>query len=108
MAVLASIDIGTNSVKLLVLDVLEDGRYKVLFDQPVTTQLGKGAGEDGRLAESAMQETASRKASHTEIASINGGSPTALERKIVDAGFGASSRRLTLNTGGTSRLPGIL
>jgi hypothetical protein len=44
----------------------------------------------------------------TEIASISGGSPTALERKIVASRFGASLRIRALKIGGTSRLPGIL
>ena len=68
------------------------------------------AGASSRSAASgpAAAATASRMASQTEIESISGGSPTALERKIVGSRLGASSRICTLNTGGTSRLPGIL
>ena len=44
---------------------------------------------------------------HTAVASSSGGSPTALERKIVASRDGALSSSLTLKTGGASRLPGI-
>ena len=50
---------------------------------------------------------ASRMASRTEIASISGGSPTALLPKIVP-GSGARSRKLTSKTSGTSLHDGSL
>ncbi len=45
---------------------------------------------------------------HTAVASSSGGSPTALERKIVASRDGALSSSVTLKIGGASRLPGIL
>jgi hypothetical protein len=44
----------------------------------------------------------------TAVASSSGGSPTALERKIVASVLGALSSILTLKIAGASRLPGIL
>src|SRR6266702_6107041 len=57
---------------------------------------------------SARLAMASLMASQTEIASISGGPPIALDRKIVAARFGASSSSRALKIGGRSRLPGIL
>ncbi len=51
---------------------------------------------------------ASLSAVHTAVASSSGGSPTALERKIVASREGALSSMRTLKIAGTSRLPGIL
>jgi len=56
----------------------------------------------------AVAAIASFRAFHTAVASISGGSPTALERKIVASLLGALSSILTLKIAGASRLPGIL
>src|SRR6266480_6424776 len=67
-----------------------------------------GASRRGASLWSTRLAMASLIASQTEIANISGGSPIALERKIVAARFGASLSSRTLKIGGTSRLPGIL
>ena len=47
-------------------------------------------------------------ASSTEIASMKGGSPTALDRLIVCSAFSAHSASFTLKTRGRSEASGIL
>ncbi|MNY26838.1 hypothetical protein D3C86_1607090 [compost metagenome] len=47
-------------------------------------------------------------ASRTEIASMNGGSPTALERPMVGSAFSDHSASLTLKLFGRSEASGIL
>jgi hypothetical protein len=47
-------------------------------------------------------------ASSTETASMNGGSPTALERPMVGSRFTDHSASRTLNTAGRSEARGIL
>jgi exopolyphosphatase / guanosine-5'-triphosphate,3'-diphosphate pyrophosphatase len=49
MSIKAAIDIGTSSVKLLVLDVAVDGGYRILAEDSRVTSLGKGMAESGRL-----------------------------------------------------------
>ena len=41
MAIRAALDLGSNSIKLLVLDVDADRNYKVLHDEAVVTGLGR-------------------------------------------------------------------
>ncbi|MCB1185728.1 hypothetical protein KDL29_01065 [bacterium] len=41
MAIRAALDVGSNSIKLLVLDVAEDRSYKVITDESVVTGLGR-------------------------------------------------------------------
>ena len=67
-----------------------------------------GASRRGARRWSSRLAMASRIASHTAIASISGGSPIALERKIVASRLGASANMRALKIGGTSRLPGNL
>lgn len=56
MAVCAAIDIGSNSVKLLVAEIA-DGGYQVLYDESRVTGLGRGLGEGGQLDPSAVAQT---------------------------------------------------
>jgi len=56
MAVCAALDIGSNSVKLLVADVA-DGGYQVLLDESRVTGLGRGLGEGGQLDPEAIAQT---------------------------------------------------
>jgi len=54
---LAAIDIGTNSVKLIVADV-EDNQIKdVLIDIPVITRLGQGVNKTNEILPEAMTRT---------------------------------------------------
>lgn len=56
---LAAIDIGSNSVRLVVVDVSDDGRRTTLTEEKAYTRLGRGTARDGRLAEDAMDATVS-------------------------------------------------
>ena len=52
--VLAAIDVGTNSVRLVVAEGHADGRLRVLDDEKETTRLGAGLNETGELAPDRM------------------------------------------------------
>ncbi|MCP3903469.1 MAG: Ppx/GppA family phosphatase [Planctomycetes bacterium] len=54
----ATIDVGTNSVRLLVVSAGPDGRYRLLDDEKVVARIGRGMGRSARLADDAMEETA--------------------------------------------------
>jgi exopolyphosphatase / guanosine-5'-triphosphate,3'-diphosphate pyrophosphatase len=54
---LAAIDIGTNSVRLLVVDATGPDEYRTVDDEKVTTRLGEGFGTSGVLSQAAMQRT---------------------------------------------------
>ena len=55
--VAAFIDLGTNSVRLLIVRLNENGSYTVLTRQKVTVRLGEGEFESGRLQPAAMERT---------------------------------------------------
>lgn len=54
---LGSIDVGTNSVKLLVADVQDGGIREVLIEQLAITRLGQGLDKIGRILPEAMDRT---------------------------------------------------
>lgn len=54
---LAAIDVGSNSVRLLVAEVSADGSYRVLDDEKQTTRLARGLAKTGRLDEQAMAQS---------------------------------------------------
>ncbi|HWN82865.1 MAG TPA: hypothetical protein VNM87_12260, partial [Candidatus Udaeobacter sp.] len=54
---LAAIDIGTNSVRLLVVDAFGPDEYRTVDDEKVTTRLGEGFSTSGLLSPAAMQRT---------------------------------------------------
>jgi len=56
VCIIAAIDIGTNSVKMTVSDVVA-GKPKPVQTESKTTRLGKGVDSTGRLDENAMQAT---------------------------------------------------
>lgn len=58
MARLGAIDIGTNSVKLLVADVDPDGNLEIVHDESRTTGLGEGVSQTGMLSAAAIERTA--------------------------------------------------
>lgn len=69
---LAAVDIGSNSVRLLVAEVAPDGQYRVLDDEKQTTRLAHGLSGSGLLREEAIRQ-----------------SLEALERmKVIAEGFG--------------------
>lgn len=51
---LATVDLGSNSIRLLVAEVLPDGGYTILDDEKQTTRLAKGIDRTGVLSEEAM------------------------------------------------------
>ena len=54
----AAIDVGTNSLRLVVAELLPDGSHRVLDDEKVVTRLGRGMATSDRLADEPMQQTA--------------------------------------------------
>lgn len=55
---IAVIDVGSNSVRLLVVELLPDGAYRTLDDEKETTRLGQGLVSTGMLSTAAMIRTA--------------------------------------------------
>ena len=53
--VLAAIDVGTNSVRLVVAEAFADGRVRVLDDEKETTRLGVGLEVDGNLQDERIE-----------------------------------------------------
>ncbi|UCF19424.1 MAG: Ppx/GppA family phosphatase [Gemmatimonadota bacterium] len=52
---LGAIDIGTNTIRLVVVEVEDDGTYRVLENEREMTRLGHGLYESGRLSEESME-----------------------------------------------------
>ena len=52
---LAIIDIGTNTINLLVADTKPNGAYNIISSTKVTARLGKGGINDGRLTPEAIK-----------------------------------------------------
>jgi exopolyphosphatase/guanosine-5'-triphosphate,3'-diphosphate pyrophosphatase len=53
----AALDIGSNSVKLLVLELVAGGAYRILHDESRVTGLGRGLGQGGALSAEAVDST---------------------------------------------------
>jgi exopolyphosphatase/guanosine-5'-triphosphate,3'-diphosphate pyrophosphatase len=53
----AAIDVGTNSVKLHVAELLDDGEWRSVVDRSEITRLGEGIHETGRLGEEPLRRT---------------------------------------------------
>ena len=53
----AAIDVGTNSVKLHVAELLDDGEWRTVVDRSEMTRLGEGIHETGRLGEQPLRRT---------------------------------------------------
>ncbi len=69
---IAAIDIGTNSVRLLVVDVVGPDEYRTVDDEKVTTRLGAGLTATGILSEDAIQRTIDAVANMKAIAEGRG------------------------------------
>lgn len=54
---LAAIDVGTNSLRLIVAEASPDSTYRVLDDEKAVTRLGRGFAKSGRLHPDAMEES---------------------------------------------------
>ncbi len=54
----AAIDVGTNSIRLVVVEVAADRTWRILDDEKVTVRLGRGLAECNELAAEAMSDAA--------------------------------------------------
>ncbi|HEX9023326.1 MAG TPA: Ppx/GppA family phosphatase, partial [Geobacteraceae bacterium] len=54
---LAAVDLGTNSVRCIVVEVDKGGKYRVLDDEKATVRLGEGIATEGAIAPAAWQRT---------------------------------------------------
>lgn len=54
---LAAIDIGTNTIRLVVVEVDQDGTFRVLDEEREQTRLGHGLYDTGRLGEESMERS---------------------------------------------------
>jgi exopolyphosphatase/guanosine-5'-triphosphate,3'-diphosphate pyrophosphatase len=52
---LAAIDLGTNSIRCIVVEVDKTGKFRVLDDEKATVRLGEGIAREGAISESAWQ-----------------------------------------------------
>jgi len=55
---LAAIDVGTNSLRLIVVEASPDGSYRLIDDEKAITRLGRGFYESGTLQPQTMLESA--------------------------------------------------
>ncbi|HEY2294526.1 MAG TPA: Ppx/GppA phosphatase family protein [Thermoanaerobaculia bacterium] len=70
---LAAIDIGSNSIHMVVAEAAPDGGYRLLGREREMVRLGKtGLGEEGSLSEAAMQDGLEALAKMTTIARLRG------------------------------------
>src|SRR3954470_15571895 len=51
---LAALDVGTNSIRLVVAEIARDGSYRILDDEKDSTRLGQGLQQSGTLSRRAM------------------------------------------------------
>jgi exopolyphosphatase / guanosine-5'-triphosphate,3'-diphosphate pyrophosphatase len=65
---LAAIDVGTNSIRLIIAEASPDGTYRVLDDEKEVVRLGQGMANTGRLTDAAMQRAAAAIARMRSIA----------------------------------------
>ncbi|MBL9125010.1 MAG: Ppx/GppA family phosphatase [Planctomycetaceae bacterium] len=65
---LAAIDIGTNSIRLIVAEGLRDGKYRILDDEKDATRLGKNLSSTGRLDPGAVEASIQALRRMTQIA----------------------------------------
>ena len=64
---IAVVDLGTNSTRLLVADVDEDGTLQEIDRRTDVTRLGEGVDATGRLADDAMERVFARLAAYREL-----------------------------------------
>ena len=65
---LAAIDIGSNSVRLLVAEALRGGNYRILDEEREPTRLGRSVSSQGRLDDESMDRTVAALRTFKEIA----------------------------------------
>lgn len=54
---LAALDVGTNSIRLVIVDAYEDRSFRLLDDEKIQSQLGKHIAADGTLGSESIQNT---------------------------------------------------
>ena len=81
---LAAIDIGSNSVRLIVAEAIRGGNYRILDEEREPTRLGRSVGRDGNLDVESMEQT---------LAALN-------TFKQIAAGFQAESLRVIATCAG--------
>ncbi len=69
---IAVVDLGTNSTRLLVADVDEDGTLQEIDRRTDVTRLGEGVDATGRLADDAMERVFARLAAYRALADEHG------------------------------------
>ncbi len=57
VARLAAIDVGTNSIRLIIVDVAGAGTYRIIDDEKIITRLGRGTAFQGVLEDEAIEES---------------------------------------------------
>lgn len=65
---LAAIDIGTNSIRSIIVEVVGKNNFRVLDDEKETTRIGEGMGTSARLSRDAMQRALQALQRMTDIA----------------------------------------
>jgi len=65
---LAALDVGSNSIRLIVTEARSDGAYRLLDDEKEVGRLGRGLAKSNRLANKAMESAALAIARMKEIA----------------------------------------
>ena len=81
---LAAIDIGSNSVRVVVAQVLPGGTYRVLDEERENTRLSYGLGKTGRLAQESVEATITALRNFLQIAGGQGaGSVRAIATSAV-------------------------
>lgn len=96
---LASIDIGSNSIRMIVADVSPDGRIRIVDEMKSAPRLGSGVDREGVLSEQAMRHAVESLARMSTLAKRHGASridavATSAVRDAVNArGFLDNIRR---------------
>ncbi|MEL7483040.1 MAG: hypothetical protein AAFN41_01680, partial [Planctomycetota bacterium] len=57
VARLAAVDVGTNSIRLIIVDVAAAGTYRIIDDEKIITRLGRGSAIHGTLEDDAIEES---------------------------------------------------
>jgi exopolyphosphatase/guanosine-5'-triphosphate,3'-diphosphate pyrophosphatase len=86
---LAAIDIGTNSIRCIVVECLDDGSFRILDDEKDTVRLGEGIAETGEISAAAV---ARAEAALTRMRKL----VTGLKVKAIDA-VATSAMRKSVN-----------
>ena len=67
MQKIATIDLGTNSIHLLISEIYQDGHARVLFDQSKVVRLGQGLKQTGQIHPDAIKRCTDTLASYKTI-----------------------------------------